>query len=77
MVKCDKCGSEDTYKLSQIYATSTLVVGTKTSKSGIGVTSSGNLGVGIGESSTSGAIHSLRGLSSAPPKKPSNAGGGV
>jgi len=73
MKKCPKCESDNTCKLSQIYESSTLVVDTKTSSSGIGLSSRGNMGVGIGNSSTSGTIKSVMSLKCAPPEEPSHA----
>ena len=74
MVRCEKCGSEDTYKISQVYSSSTHVVQTQTTTSGFGIASSGSLVAGVAGSSTGGTLQTLQAQMNAPPKRPSNAG---
>lgn len=65
MFKCSECGSEDTFKVSQIYASSTQIVDTTTLGGGIT-----NIGGGLGVASTKGSIQSLRAQQISPSSKP-------
>jgi len=65
MYKCSECGSEDTFKVSQIYASSTQFIDTTTLGGGIT-----NIGGGLGAAATKGTIQSLRAQQISPPQKP-------
>jgi hypothetical protein len=72
MIKCTKCGSDDTIKVSQLYSKSTQTINAQTTGGGIGVSSSGRLGIAGGTASTTGTIQTVEGQMLAPPTRPSN-----
>ncbi len=72
MPKCTKCGSDDTFKVSQVYSKSTQTIHAQTTGGGIGLSSSGKVGGGVGSASTTGTIQTVEGHMLAPPNRPSN-----
>ncbi len=72
MYYCTKCGSNDTYKVSQAFSKSTQTINAKTAGGVIGVSSPGNVGIGVGGASTTGTIQTIEGRALSPPKKPDN-----
>lgn len=74
MVKCGNCSSEDSSKVSHLYSASTKITTSKTKGGGIGISSFGSIGVGIGKASTNGTVQTVLAQQLTPPQKPSSKG---